>query len=268
MGLSLVKRLTHPSSEYGPAVVLEGMCLRRAHHLISVSEFTKKAVLQRYPDISADRISVIHLGSVRRASNRESETSERLRATWGFADTDRILLCVGRVENRKGITILFDAFSRLERTSTTKLLLVGSGDTAPYRRLAESLRIADRVVFAGFVDEETLNAAYGIATALLHPSAIEGFGLAVADAVASGLPVVACRVGSIPEIVRDGIDGRLVPYGDASAFGEAIEEFLQPSGLPKQNTVSHMPLNFTWDKTAEQTLALYDRLLSDRGISP
>jgi len=168
------------------------------------------------------------------------------------------------LENRKGIRFLFDAFSRLGRRASGKLVLVGSGDQTLYRRLAGDLGIADRVVFAGFVDEKTLNEAYSLATALLHPSAIEGFGLAVADAVASGLPVVACRVGSIPEIVRDKLDGYLVRYGDVDAFKDAIQKIPQRGTVPKIDRTPEKSTNFTWNATASQTLSLYERLISNR----
>jgi glycosyltransferase involved in cell wall biosynthesis len=112
------------------------------------------------------------------------------------------------------------------------------------------------------VDASTLNLAYRIADVFVHASSMEGFGLVVADAVAVGLPVVATRVGSIPEIVIDGVDGYLVEYGDAKAFASAIVTALSGPVSAKGRSIAGASKKFTWEKTVRETLILYERLAS------
>lgn len=261
MSLGFVHRVRHPSAEYGPAVILEGLALRRANHLIAISEFTRSDILKKYSNIEASRISVIYLGATSRRAIAPSGETERLYDLWGIRRDEKVLICVGRLEERKGIRFLLAAFGILSHDVHVKLVFVGAGDPRAYHEYARSLNIEDRVVFAGRVDEPTLNAAYGLATALVHPSVMEGFGLAIADAVASGIPVVATRVGAVPEIVRDGIDGRLVRYGDASALADAIAEILDFHNESRSER-GNASTRFSWERTARETMSLYERLVA------
>jgi glycosyltransferase involved in cell wall biosynthesis len=89
---------------------------------------------------------------------------------------------------------------------------------------------------------------------------MEGFGLSVADAVSTGLPVVATRVGSLPEIVTEGVDGYLVDQGDSRAFVKAIEKVLNATSSKLHEGRAIRPTRFTWEKTIAETLSLYERL--------
>lgn len=267
MGLSFLHRVSHPSSEYGPAVALEGFSLRRADHLIGVSEFTRNDVLRRYPFIKPDQISVVYHGSKPRSLGAHFAEAERLRNRWGIDSEDRVLLYVGRLEERKGIPLLLQITAHLNRRIGVKLLLVGAGTPTPYIRLAQNMGIADHVAFASFVDEKTLDGAYAIADVLLHPAALEGFGIAIADAVASGVPVVAFRVGSVPEIVRDEAEGRLVAYGDSQGFLSAVVEILEKRPRARDRGPTPGPPRLTWERTVSETLAVYKRVIEQREVT-
>ena len=261
MRLGILSRLRHPSAEYGPAIVLEGLSLRRASHLIAISEFTRNDILKKYPTIAADDVSVIYLGATPRAALARHEDVERLKRLWGIESDEDLLLYVGRLEERKGISYLLRALAKLNRENRTKLLLIGAGNPRPYQKRASELKVSKEVVFAGRVDEGSLNASYGMATALVHPASMEGFGLVIADAVASGIPVISTRVGAIPEIVRDGIDGQLVNYGDTIALAEAIRGVLEsPKDFSTHGGRSEQS-RFTWEKTSRETASLYERLV-------
>jgi glycosyltransferase involved in cell wall biosynthesis len=166
------------------------------------------------------------------------------------------------LEDRKGIPFLLEAISRAQSAGNLKLVLVGSGPTDAYEAIARRLGIADRVVFGGYVDDSTLMLAYGIADVVVHAASMEGFGLSVADAVAIGLPVVATRVGSIPEIVTEGVDGYLVDYGDSIAFADALTKVLDGTLLLGEGGQSPASKRFSWETTVRETLDLYEELLS------
>src|SRR3989442_830988 len=188
MGISAFGSVLHPSAEFGPGTALEGFCLRHADHLVAISEFTRNDVLNKYHDIRANRISVIYPGSNLTHYDGGIVEVNRFRRTWGLSEKDRVLLYVGRLEERKGLTFLLNAFSLVDRKAGAKLLIVGTGNQATYVSIARRLGISDRVTFTGYISSTDLRVAYSLASALVHPASIEGFGLAIADAVASGLP--------------------------------------------------------------------------------
>lgn len=141
---------------------------------------------------------------------------------------------VGRLQRTsrwKGVPVLLEAFARVAREEpAARLVLVGDGDDVPaLRERAAALGIADRVVWRGALAGEALVAAYQRARVVVLPSltAAESFGMTLVEAMACGRPVVGSRVGGIPYVVRDGVDGLLVPPGDAGALSAALTDLLR-----------------------------------------
>lgn len=146
---------------------------------------------------------------------------------------DRRVLYVGRVEQSsrwKGLQVLVDALPRLRAlVPDARLTVVGSGDdVVALQKQAADLGVADLVEWAGHVDHAALPAYYSRAGVTVLPSLTEAesFGMALAEAIACGCPVVGSDVGGIPYVVRDGVDGRLVPPGDPVALADALAEVL------------------------------------------
>ena len=106
--------------------------------------------------------------------------------------------------------MLFKSFKEVLEQFDTKLLVVGMGDRNEAVKLAKNLNISDNVIFAGFVDDETLKKLYSLSDVYVCPSRLEGFGLTVIEAMAAKIPVVATNVGSIPELIKNGYNGFLV----------------------------------------------------------
>jgi glycosyltransferase involved in cell wall biosynthesis len=143
---------------------------------------------------------------------------------------DRILLYVGRLDREKNLQFLLDAVARL-RTPGLRLLLVGRGTQAPaLGRIAAKRGLGDRVEFRGGVPPESLPVYYRAANAFVFASTTETQGLAVLEAMACGLPVVAVRASGIEEVVTDGVSGLLVPE-DAEAFAAAVGQIMTDEDL-------------------------------------
>lgn len=120
----------------------------------------------------------------------------------------------------KRTTDCIEVFARIARRVSCRLMMVGDGpDAAGARRLAERLGLGERVAFAG----EQARVADFLARAdlLLMPSAFESFGVAALEAMSCGVPVVASRVGGLPEVVEDGVCGRLLAVGDVDGMASA-----------------------------------------------
>src|SRR3989449_190631 len=260
------KALRGVTKEYGPALIAERLSIERADHIIAVSRFTRMEVLKNYPKMEATRVTAIYNGLERRAYPSDTRRQHALRQKWGVEEGKRVLLFAGRLEERKGLRFLFHAFSLLPEATGAKLLVAGSGDPRVYRRLSKRLDIHEKVAFLGFLTESDLSVAYSIADVVVQPSLVEGFGFAAAEAVLRGIPVVATRVGVVPEIVRDNIDGVLVEYGAVEALAAAIRRVLE---TPRQSYASRGQLGkqMHWDNTARETLNIYERLLERGSVS-
>jgi glycosyltransferase involved in cell wall biosynthesis len=207
-------------------VRLDQLCTRLSHKVIAVSEHTAQHMIE-IEGARREKVRVILNGiDFNRAKPSGPDARSRIRREFG-AEEDYLLLIVARLHPEKGHHYLFEAMADLrERVNRPVRLLVagaGSFDQA-YRDEVRALGCADAVSFLGFrKDSADLMAA---ADLVILPSLAEAFGLALTESLYIGTPVVATRVGGIPEIVKDGVDGRLVPPANSKALADAIVELL------------------------------------------
>jgi len=139
---------------------------------------------------------------------------------------------VARLVPLKGVDVLLEAFVRSRSRASTELWIVGDGDAGPaLRRQAHDLGVADRVRWFGSVSWEHAVRLLSAMDVVVVPSRTEGFGLVAAEAMACRRPVIASNVGGLPEVVADGVTGRLVPPDDPSALARAIDEFVAAPDL-------------------------------------
>jgi glycosyltransferase involved in cell wall biosynthesis len=137
---------------------------------------------------------------------------------------DPYILCVGRLDDpRKNICQLLKAFYQLPpNLSHFKLITAGAHPPQEYWSLVESMGLQERVSHVIRPEMSELVKLYQQATVFALPSAEEGFGIVIIEAMACGVPVVATRCGGPESIINDGKDGYLVPLDNASAMTEAL----------------------------------------------
>lgn len=137
-----------------------------------------------------------------------------------------VILYAGRLRTRKAVAVLLEAVARLRRDEPgVGLVLVGDGEQrTALRDQAERLGIAGAVRFVGAVPRSEMARRLADADLFCLPSLYEGLPLAILEAMAAGLPVVATAVAGIPEAVEDGTTGLLVPPEDAEALARALGE--------------------------------------------
>ncbi|HTW55917.1 MAG TPA: glycosyltransferase family 4 protein, partial [Thermoplasmata archaeon] len=177
------------------------------------------------------------------------------------------VLFVGRLASNKGLLELVEAFARLAREDpAATLVLVGAdgGMAAAVDARARERGVADRVRRVGFVEDPALlAAAYREARVLVLPSEYEAFGLVLLEALAEGTPVVASRVGGIPEIVEDGVSGLLVPPKSADDLFAALARLWADPELGRRlgdaGRTGVVP-RFTWDGLADRLDRIYREL--------
>ena len=204
-----------------PVRVIDRATLQLADRICAVSDAVRNAVTEVAPRLSARTVTVHNGVSIEKfcGSGRERDGA---RAHLGFAPADFVIATVARLEPYKGIETLLRAASRAAiHAPMLQLLIVGDGSDRPrLEALAESLGIAAWTTFTGTRDD--IPRMLAAADLFAMPSHTEGLGVAAIEALASGLPVLASRVGGLPEIIEDAVCGRLLRAGELDDWIDAI----------------------------------------------
>lgn len=175
------------------------------------------------------------------------------RAALGWSTEDPVVLFVGNLVDIKNPDVLVRAHARLPGV---RLVLAGGGPLeGALRRMAGELGTGDRVEFAGRLAAPEVARRMQAADLLCLPSRNEGVPNVILEAFASGLPVVASRVGGISEVHHEGCLGRLVPPGDPAALVDALQWTLTESVA--RDAIADHGRTFTWERAARE----YDRIL-------
>ncbi len=191
----------------------------------------------------------------------------------GFLPADALVIgTVGRLAEVKDQATLVEGCAELlgkwpDAASRLRLVIVGDGALrADLERQATALGIGNRIWFAG--DRADVPDLMRLFDLFVLPSLGEGISNTVLEAMASGLPVVATRVGGNPELVEEGRTGALVPVRDPDALADSMLAFLADDalralcGVAARESVSR---RFSWERCVEQYLCLYDELLGSTG---
>ncbi len=173
------------------------------------------------------------------------------------------ILCVARLVARKGIADLLDALALIPHTNV-RLSLQGSGrDEAALRRRADRLGIATRVDFCGFKPQSELAPSYADADIFVLPSHSESCSMALLEAMSSGLPVIATRVGGTPELVEEGLGGILLPERSPKSLAAALMRLIRsPEDRARMGTHNRKRIEcLSWDSVSAAYLAEYEHVI-------
>lgn len=210
------------------------LCTRLSHRVIAVSQHTAEHMID-VENASAEKVITILNGiDFERVKLSGPDAAVKVRREFE-ADDAYILLICARLHPEKGYEYLFDSFLRIKAQTARRVILLVAGRgpfEAEYRSRVKELGCEGEVKFLGFrKDVPDLMAA---ADLVVLPSVAEAFGLVLTEALYLGTPVVATRVGGIPEIIDDGVDGVLVPPADSEQLADAISALLRDSDRRRQ----------------------------------
>ncbi len=193
----------------------------------------------------------------------QQDHCDRIRKALRLQSTDRMIGALGNIRSAKGYDILLDAFALLagDEYQDVHLCIAGHGSGELFARIQQQqsdLGLQGRVHFLGYCEDSAeflQNIDY-----FVLPSTSEGFSISTIEALAAGLPVIATRCGGPEEILKDGVTGRLVEVGSASALAAGIKEVLdnaQLSSKLSQNGQAEVVERFDINVMVEQYLQLY-----------
>lgn len=219
---------------------------------------------------TADKIVKIYSGiELDRFKPVADETAWELRKRWGLDEQDTVVGIVSKLWEGKGHEVLLKAFRGIRRVrNRARLVIVGEGYLAErLRALVDELHLNGAVVFTGFQDDVApAIAAFDVA---VLPSLFEGMGRVVLEAMAMSKPVVASRVGGIPDLVEHGVTGFLVSPGSVDDLERHITAILddphlgRKMGLQGRKKISN---RFSAAAMVDSIERVYRDLLSEKGV--
>jgi glycosyltransferase involved in cell wall biosynthesis len=253
---------------------VEGRLRRSAHWLafragvapVAICDFVAQSIFSVY---GVHPRATIPNGIPVRAFARPAGTGEAWRAANGIPGDAVVFVSVARFEAPKNTAALLDAFAALGDRPEGILLLVGDGPLrAELEERARALGIAERVRFTG--SRRDIPEVLAASDVFVLASLFEGHPLSVMEAMAAGRPVVATSVGGVPEMVRSGETGILVPTGDVAALSGALRQMLESPELRRRMGASAARTaaeHFDISRMAGAYERLYEEILADRRTS-
>jgi glycosyltransferase involved in cell wall biosynthesis len=207
----------------------ERLNTQRADLVVVTSRYSAEVARREY-GVPADRVAVVpEVIDLEVWDDRFARAARR-------PGRGPVVLSVARMYPRKRLEDLLRAAVILRRrVADSQIRIVGRGpEWASLVRLHAELALGDSVRLLGDLSLDRLVEEYVNADLFCLPSVQEGFGIVFLEAMAAGLPVVACRAAAIPEVVRDGITGVLAPPRDPAALADAVESLLRDPGRARQ----------------------------------
>jgi len=239
------------------AAVVEGLLARHTDLVITVSE-ALRAELIRVAGIPPTRLRTIRNGVP--GFPFHGGEGERVRQEFGIAAEQNVVGCVARFAPQKGLQDLLLAVEMVQRTHPVHLLLVGSGPLEGQLR-AQARQLSIEATFAGYRND--VPALLASMDVFVLPSHSEGLPLIILEAMMAGLPIVASRVGGIPEAVIDGCTGRLVDPHRPEQLAAAINEFLSDRAAGSTSAsagAQRVRALFSVDRMIDETMEAYREL--------
>jgi glycogen(starch) synthase len=256
---------------YAPFRALYSYGARAADRVIATDACTRGEV-PRYLGVDPARVVVLPsaIAVAECLAPLDGSVQQELRRRLGLVGSPLVLLSVSRLERNKGFHLLAEALASLQRRLPAgwRWVIVGEGqERRPLEAQVQRLGIAPATVFAGRLDDVALHNLYEAVDLLVHPTLYEGSSLVVLEGMIHRRPVLATRVGGIPDKITDGRNGRLVLPEDVAGLRAGLLELLEwRSEWPAMGAEGARIVRerFDWPVVARATLEVYQEMLARR----
>jgi glycosyltransferase involved in cell wall biosynthesis len=258
--LRIPKLLDSKCVKWGQAQI--PVSARRADAIITISNFSKNDIIELL-NIPEEKIYVIHHGVCPDfVPIKDKKILAKIKTKYQIKEN--YILFVGVLQPSKNIVRLIEAFYELKQLYNIPHQLVIAGEKGwfydeIFKKYVE-LKLEDNIIFTGYVAHEDMPGLYSGADVFVLPSVFESFGIPVLEAMACGTPVVASNVCALPEIANNA--AILVSPHSTQQIAEGIYQVLSNSELQTsliEKGIKHAR-EFTWQKTANETLKMYYKL--------
>lgn len=231
-----------------------------ADYILANSLSTKNTLLKSAPWLQTNRVEVVYKGIHPEPYLNAADDRMRIREEFGIRPGEVVVGFVGQIDERKCIQDIIDSIPAvLKAVPDARFLFVGKGNLENDLLRQRSKRgLAKEIIYAGF--RKDIPAIMQAIDLLILPSKVEGFGYVLIEAMAAAKPVVATNVSSIPEIVKHGETGFLVPVHQPEKLANAIVTILKDENLAVlmgQNGRERMLENFTIERMISQIESIF-----------
>lgn len=233
-----------------------------ADHIIAISQATKKDII-KYFKINPEKISIVYGAlspSIKKVINKNilQETKKK------YNLPDKYILFTGLISPRKNIVRALHAYARIHIEIPHKFVITGKKGWLynDVFKTVKKLNLEKKVIFTGYVPDNDLCALYTLSDIFIFPSLYEGFGLPILEAMTCDAPVITSNISSMPEVA--GNAALLVNPYNIQEITEAIKKLYTDKKL-RQTLIKkgrNQIKKFTWKKSAQETLKIYEKLAS------
>lgn len=258
-----LSRLWFPLRDAAFAGLERRAALRCRGRIIAISRSVRDYFISEY-GLQADEVHVARNGVDHAIFRPEvaEEARPRVRAELGLREDEFVALFMGGLWYEKCLPEIVEAIGGTE--SRTRLVIVGSGDADELLARVDADCDHERFVFVPHVDRP--QDYFAMADCLVHPFAVEPFGLVVLEAAACGIPLLAGRTGAALDLVEDGVSGFFVSTDPADIAARIDQLAADPALAARMGEEAHRrSLHFTWDRQAEEIEALLLRFAEEGG---
>ncbi|OGW39034.1 MAG: hypothetical protein A2Y97_02355 [Nitrospirae bacterium RBG_13_39_12] len=230
--------------------------------MVAVSEKVREVMSRRLPGITS-RMNVINYGIDLKIFDFSEETRSRGREMLGISEKEKVILFLSLISKQKGADIAIKAFRELSNDNSLRLIIGGAGEYLKGAKdLAKQYGLESRIIFPGFIPNEEAPLYYNASDIFIFPTLrLESFGIVIAEAMACKRPVIASRIGSIPYVIDDGIDGVLIEPGDYRGLAEQIKKILYDYAYSEkiaQNAYAKARSRFDIEKMIRETIQTFE----------
>ena len=235
--------------------------MENADAIASEGELQTKEIIDLF-GVPREKIFYLPVGVDLDIIEQYLKNSPLSKEDYNLQDADLVLINVNRLAPNKGVPYLIESLKILNEELNVKLIMVGSGpEEGNIKKKINDLELQDKVLHFKNISDEKMFQLFTLAEVSVTPTLYEGLPTVVLEAMACGKPIVASNVSEIPQVVKNGINGFLVPPANSKAIADAVLKIYDKNLFMKMSKSSKKIIkNYDWSKIAKMAVKKYEEL--------